>query len=849
LKKPVAKITLFILIAFITVACNSTKRVPEDKNLLNKVQFSIDGSNSKDEALTDQLYQKPNSTFLGYRLRLALYNLAKQKSDSAYNAWLEKKPARKKTLIALLSKKQVNRLGESFVVSGFNNFLMRTGEPPVIYDSVSTKKSLKRLKFYYYNRGYFDVKTSYETDSVKKQKLDLAYKINLGAAFIVDSLSASIETPALDSLFQIKQSNAIIVSGKQYATQDIEDEKKRITEHFRNNGVYSFQSNYIFFNLDTINTNKKLHIEMVIKNENIRATDSTFTRPFKIYKISKVSIFTDNVDSEDRSNFKDSVTYKGFKLYSKGKLKYRPKAITDAIFITPNSFYSDNRNSLTSRFLSNLKVFNYPSIQYKIDPNDDDYLIANIYLSPRKKYTFNAAIDFTHSNIQDFGISGNTSVGVRNVFNGAETFELGFRGNIGSSRQLDNPNNNFFNISEFGVDAKLNFPRIFLPFNTEKIIPKTMIPYTTLSVGLAKQTNIGLDKQNFTSSLSYNWTPKRGQNIRFDILNIQFVKNVNIRNYYSIYQSSYNALNNFAIAYNANPNYFDSNNNLLIDSGTIGFTNDVLGNNPTVTPTVDDLKSIRSIEERRIRLTENNLIFATSINFFKTTNVGLKDNNFYSVRAKVESAGNILSLFANASKALKNQNGATTIFDVEYSQYFKTELEYIKHWDFKSQRIVAIRAFGGIAIPYGNSNSIPFSRSYFSGGSNDNRAWQPYSLGPGSSGGINDFNEANLKLGFSAELRFNLFGKLNGAIFSDVGNIWNVLDNVNNEASTFNGFKSLKDIAVGTGLGLRYDFGLFVVRGDLGFKTYNPAKIQSERWFKELNFSKSVINIGINYPF
>jgi outer membrane protein assembly factor BamA len=831
------------------VACNSTKRVPEDKSLLNKVEFTVDGANSKDDELSNQLYQKPNSTFLGYRLRLALYNLAKQKSDSAYKAWVEKKPGRKKALIGLLSEKQVNRLGESFVVSGFNNFLMRTGEPPIIYDSISTKKSLKRLKSYYYNRGYFDVKTDFVTDSVKKQKVDLAYKINLGTAFIVDSLSATIETPALDSLYQIRKSNSLLSTGKQYATQDIEDEKKRITEYYRNNGVYSFQPNYIFFNLDTINTNKKLNVEMVIKNENVRATDSSFTRPFKIYKISKVSIFTDNVESEDFSKFKDSVSYEGFTIYSKEKLKYRPKAITDAIFITPNSVYSDIRNTFTSRFLSNLKVFNYPSIQYKVDPKNNDYLIANIYLSPRKKFTFNASIDFTHSNIQDFGISGNTSVGIRNVFNGAETFEIGFRGNIGSSRQLDNPNNNFFNISEFGIDAKLNFPRIFLPFNTEKIIPKTMIPYTTFSIGLAKQTNIGLDKQNFTSSLSYNWTPKRGENIRFDILNIQFVKNVNVRNYYSIYQSSYNALNDFAIAYNADASYFDTNNNLKIDSGTIGFTNDVLGDNPTINPSAEDLKSIRSIEERRIRLTENNLIFATSVNFFKTTNLGLKDNNFYSIRAKVESAGNVLSLFANASKALKNQNGASTIFEVEYSQYFKTELEYIKHWDFKSQRIVAIRAFAGIAVPYGNSNSIPFSRSYFSGGSNDIRAWQPYSLGPGSSGGINDFNEANLKLGFSAELRFNLFGKLNGALFSDVGNIWNVFDNVDNEASTFDGLNSLKDIAVGTGVGLRYDFGLFVVRGDLGFKTYNPAKVQSERWFKELNFSQSVINIGINYPF
>lgn len=110
------------------------------------------------------------------------------------------------------------------------------------------------------------------------------------------------------------------------------------------------------------------------------------------------------------------------------------------------------------------------------------------------------------------------------MFNGAETFEIGFRGNIGSSKDLANPNNTFFNISEIGVDAKLNFPRIFLPFKTDKIIPKTMIPFTTLSVGYAKQTNIGLDKQNFTSSLTYNWTPKRNTNFKLDLLNIQFVK-------------------------------------------------------------------------------------------------------------------------------------------------------------------------------------------------------------------------------------------------------------------------------------------------------------------------------------
>ena len=106
-----------------------------------------------------------------------------------------------------------------------------------------------------------------------------------------------------------------------------------------------------------------------------------------------------------------------------------------------------------------------------------------------------------------------------------------------------------------------------------------------------------------------------------------------------------------------------------------------------------------------------------------------------------------------------------------------------------------------------------------------------------------------MKISFNAEFRFNIFGKLNGALFADTGNIWNVLDNVEDEAYKFNGIKSLESLALGTGFGFRYDFGLFVVRGDLGFKTYNPAKDMNQRWFKELNLSDSVLNIGINYPF
>ena len=849
MKKRFTKISLFILIALIIVACNSTKRVPNGKRLLTKSEIAVDGKKVSDEEVSNQLYQKPNSSILGYRLRLNLYNLAKQKSDSTYKDWLRKNPKTTHLLNGLLSKKQVKRLGESFLVSGLSKFLINIGEAPVLLDSIGTGKSMRKLRAHYYQKGYFDVKTSFTADTTKFKKVDLKYNLQLGTPFIIDSIKTTIYSPALDSLYQLKKSNSFLKSNKQYNIKDLDNERVRINSDFRNSGAYFFQQNYIGYTKDTIDTNKKVNLELIIKDYAVTKDDTTFTTPFKLYKISKVAIFTDHTTSKDEITIKDTAVYKDFTLYSEKKLKYRPKAITNAIFINKGNYYSDDNNTLTIKYLSNLKVFNYPSIQYQVDPKNDNYLIANIFLTPRKKYTFNPSVDFTHSNIQDFGISGYASLGIRNVFNGAETFEIGFRGNVGASRDLANTSNNFFNISEIGVDAKLSFPRIFLPFDTSKIIRKNMIPSTTISVGFAKQRNIGLDKQNFTSTFSYNWTPRKDITMRFDIFNIQFVKNVNVGNYFNIYQSSYNTLNNLANLYpTSNPNYF-SNNQLIIESGTNGFLYDVLGATPTVLTSQDDLKIIRSINERKKRLTENNLIFASSFSFSKTTKKDNYDANFYAIKSKIESAGNVLSIFARASKQLNNQEAVNTIFDVEYSQYIKGEFEYIKHWNLNRKKEIAIRSFTGLAVPYGNSKSIPFSRSYFSGGSNDNRAWQPYSLGPGSSGGINDFNEANFKLAFNAEFRFNLFNKFNGALFADLGNIWNFLDATEDDSYKFKGLESLKEIALGTGFGVRYDQGLFVVRFDLGFKTYNPSRLENDRWFREINLSKAVLNVGINYPF
>lgn len=850
LRNKITKIALIIVTGLVLYSCSLVKRVPDGKHLLEKNEISVNGEPKNDDDVKAQLYQLPNTSIFGYHLRLHLYNYAKPNADSSYLAWLDRKPGRHAFMRGLLSEKQVMRLGNSFAVSGVSNFLKRTGEPPVLVDQAKIKKSRSRLYAYYYKKGFFRVKTSSTIDTLPDKRAVVKYIVDTGKGYKIDSVASIIQSPVLDSLYETTKNASLIKKGKQYNEADFSAERERITTNFRNRGAYTFQQNNINYVVDTVGTDYKANIELAIDDETVRRGDSTFVRPFKLYKISQVNIYTKNPVSDQTI---DSVSYNGFHIFSTGKLNYRPKALTDAVFITPGSTYADFRRVLTSRYLTNLRVFNYPTIQYVEDSTDvsGSSLITNIYLTPRKKFRFNVTADFNHSNIQDFGVQGSLGVSIRNLFKGAEILEISTRGNIGSSRDPAINDRTFFNILEYGADVKLTFPRIWFPISTERVIPKELIPSTIVSFGIGRQKNIGLDKENFTGVLSYNWTPqRRNHTAKLDLFNIQYIRNINPGKYFTVYKSSYERINDIAKSYPDLPSgYFDATGNLPVDN-VFPFTDDVINNRTGVAISPSDFDDVRRLEERRVRLTENNLIFATNFTYTSTTRQNLTDNNFFIFKTKVESAGNTLNLISSLLQENKGVKvGNRSVFDVQYSQYIKGELDFIKHFSIGHNKVLAMRAFFGLAVPYGNSKSIPFTRSYFAGGSNDNRAWQSYSLGPGRSGGLNDFNEANLKLAYSAELRYNIFGKLNGALFADVGNIWNVFDQVTDKDYTFNGFSSFKDLAVGTGTGFRYDFNFFIIRFDVGFKTYNPGKPEGERWFREYNFANAVLNVGINYPF
>ena len=853
-----AKIVV-ISIAVALASCNAVKKVPEEEFLLIENTIYADSVPVKSSEVRNLLAQKPNSTILGYPFRLNLYNQAKENPDSLYQDWLTRKPKRERRLNALLSQKQVKRLGESFVVRGWSNLLKRVGEVPAIIDSARTQKTMDRLNYYYGSKGYFNNTVSYEQIPIKrKQRAKMNYHVALGKPYIVDTITTNITSSAIDSLYNIHKTNSQVQDKDQFDLQKFNSERERLTNIFRNSGVYNFQESSINYDIvrDTLQLNDDQKMDVVLNIKDLRtSTDSSTTKEYKINRFKEINIYADYKLDEGNDSLQ-TIEYQNYKIHFKDKLKYRPKALTDAIFFEKDSIYREIDEIRSKRQIVNLNTFKYPSFRLTPDTTGTQ-LTSDIFLVPRPKFSLDASMELTRSNIQQVGVGFSGSIITRNVFGGAETLSLSARGSVGV---LDDEASDDNFTSEIGGDINLTFPRIWFPINTEKIIPYYMVPQTRFSVGTNFQRNIGLDRQSLNSILAYNWSPDNFRRNTIELLNIEFVENQDISDFFNVYNTSYNNLDRIANDYetiDGFENFYDENLDpsldnddeleLIIDEGTTGFTDLILNQGRALSE--EDFNEVRSIEERRERLTTDNLIFSSNYTFQKNNRESINDNDFFQYRIRFESAGGLLSLAENFIPFNQDDQDRGLVFGVPYSQYVKTEFDYIKHWGLSPAKVLAFRGFFGMAVPYGNSNSIPFVRSYFAGGSNDNRAWRVYSLGPGRTDNQNDFNEANLKIALNLEYRFPIVGDVKGAFFADAGNIWNVFDNVEDTDATFNGFTSLGDLALGTGFGLRYDFTYFVIRLDTGFKTYNPALNVSDRWFTDFNFKEAVFNIGINYPF
>ncbi|MCB4799573.1 translocation and assembly module lipoprotein TamL [Neotamlana laminarinivorans] len=845
MKNRLSKILIISICFNYFSSCDSVKRVAENDYLLAKNTIKVNNEKNNTEVLNNLLYQQSNVKIplINLPLRLHVYNLARPNIDSIINENIFLNTKKKQRLENFLSTKQFDKYIQS--KKDFNTWLKNTGEAPVIVDEDKASKTVTRFNNYYINNGWFDVDANYKIDKKENKKAEVTYNINTGKAYVLDTITANIKSPIVDTLYKEIKKKSLLKRFEQYKTDNFNNERDRISSALRNSGVYHFKSDYINYTIDTIGTNNKVNVGINILNRAIRTPDSTRREPFKIYKVSDVNIITDYTFENRGKPFNDSIKYNGFKIYAYDKIKYNAKALTDAVFINPGGVYKELDKTRTYRHLNELRTFKYPNIEYV--EKGKNRLSDTIRLTPLKKFNFGFSTDASQSDIQIVGFSLNPSLKIRNIFRGAETFEISGVASIGASTDANRNSDEdpFFDINEYGVDFKLTIPRLFSPFYTEPFIPKYMSPSTQISLSATSQTNIGLDKQSFSGVFNYNWYPNSKISNRLDFFNIQYVKNLNIDNYFSVYTTSYSNLNDIA----QDLGYVTDDDDLSIPTEADEFIDDVLSGNTTLTSDDDDYITVSNINERKLRLTENNLILASSFTFTNDGRTNLFDNDFSIFKAKLEVSGNLFATAADLMGFERNADNRFEILNVAFSQYTKAEIDYIKHWDLGRNNVLAFRSFLGIAIPYGNSNSIPFSKSYFAGGPNDNRAWTAYSLGPGSLETTYEFNEANFKLAVSAEQRFNIVGSLNGALFVDAGNIWNVLDNVDDDSATLSSFTSLKDIAIGSGFGLRYDFSFFVFRFDIGFKTYDPSYQDENRWFNDYNFANAVYNIGINYPF
>ena len=799
------KILLFTLITIFLAGCSISKNLSDDQKIIRNNNLFINNELTVKDTLSSLFLQNKNSTFIGIPIGAMIYSASKKNTDSIFDYWLNKRNKKNK-LNKILSSKQINQLREYH--KSFNKWKQNNGEKIEIIDSTKTLATIKNLNSYFQNIGFLENKVTSEikVNNDNENYADINYRVSTGPQYYIGDVSSIIESKVIDSIYKKHTSKSFIKKNDLFKTKNFELERERLNRLFKNSGIYNFQISSIVYDvvIDSSNNIFSLPVKILITGKN-----------YKTHNIDKITI----------SNFRKDASFDFNSDFLNNQIKFKI-----------GEKFNDSLRTLTLQNFNKLDLFNFPSVSYNYIENKDNSLEASVILNSKKKYAIGFGFDIKQSNIEDIGLSFENRFKTRNVFKNGENLELSATGSIGKSSDVT--------ISQINYDMSLSFPKFIFLGKKSNNSPRLYNQRSFINFGASNQRNIGLDRNSLKFDFNYSWA-KKNNLFSYSISQVELIKNRNIQNYFNIYSNSFELINEIAKEYTNDSKYYD-NGNLKIPTGINLFIEDALTVFNT-TISANDLNKIQYINNRKKRLTTNNLIIGSSFSISNNYDNRYDKTNFNQWKIKFQSAGLLTNLFLGNKRL--NSEGLKTISDLPFSQFLKSELSYIKHWDIGANSTLATRYFLGFAIPYGNSENIPFSESFFGGGSNDNRAWEVYRLGPGSSGATDEFNEGNFKIALNFEYRFKMFGRFNGALFTDIGNIWNLLDDTDDSSRKFNGFKDLSELAIGSGFGLRYDSGLFVFRLDMGLKTYNPALVKNRRWFKDFSLKKGVFNIGLNYPF
>ncbi|MCC9135402.1 BamA/TamA family outer membrane protein [Pontibacter silvestris] len=810
------KSRLYISALLITIlafsACVPTKFLADDERLL--VDITPQGLERIEPTAIEVLYQQePNRRIFGSTPYLALYNFG-QKFYSPQQ--VERRIERQRTKLQrrindadddsteirelrIKFDERINRLQQR---RKEGNFLMRIGEPPAIYDSTLMERTMEQISIYLNSNGFFN----HNADYTKEEKGKLVYitiNIDENIPYRYSNLTYGIPDSAILRIVQATSARSLIKPGKIYNEDELTQERDRLYEVLRNRGYYDFARAYIEFEVDTSYSGNTAQIKTIIRNPE---QDSLH----KVYTINKVYFKSDR----DRFGIKrDTIEYNGINYIAYNHIISK-NILDKKIDIYPGQRYSQLRTSTTQRKLADLDIFQFNNVSFNkvVDPADSVYrLDAFISSQPAKRFQETAELGLNYTE-RTPGPFSSVRLRVRNVFGGAENLDIGLRGGFEGQIGLTDASQTVM-MKEFGGDVSLSFPVILLPFTNRSLLaeynPKTRL--------IASYTNVDREeykRSNYELGLDYIWQRYRHP-LQPPVMQFIFSPvNLNIVQTDEISDEFLEELRYYS-------------------------------------------QGSRSLEESF----RSGIISNMAFNFIYNTNDYLQSRNAYYLRTLMEVGG------------LTNELGLDLSFgSLRTFQYAKINPDFRRYIPLGRGRLFAFRVNMGVGTPLFGSSILPYDKYFFAGGASSVRAWQSRRLGPGSYATETlefdgdqlvrnrDFSleqPGEVLLEGSAEYRFNMFSFIDGAFFVDAGNVWVLREEKARPGANFEFNTFYKEIAVGTGFGIRLNLSVVVLRFDFATKVYDPGGINGDKLvLNQFNFgdffsrnNQSNLNIGIGYPF
>lgn len=766
---------LFALLGVLVLfSCSQVKFVPEDKYLISKVEVEVDNPQLNKENVKSYVRQKENYKILGFlKFHLFLYNLSSKKKEEG---WFK-----------------------------------RIGEPPQIYDEALSLRSEDQLKQYANSKGYFraSVNSSVQLKE-KKQKALLKYTLHTGEQYTIRKINYHINDSALQELYFSNTLKSQMTNGDPFDIEKLEQHQVDIVKLFRNRGYFYFSKDDVKFVADSSAYNKQILLDLIIRPARKNQIDSAkIFQPFYLNHFyfsvlpgnSPVTMGRDSVEV-----FSDTLQWENSTLYQNNQVRYPPALFKRTMQLQKGSLYNNSAVESAFTAFNRLRQFRFVDIQFKEieSRNDSNLLDAHIRLAPLSKQS--TAFDLEGTNTAgNFGVAGNVTYQHRNLFRGAEIFEVKFRGAMERLQHLVGEQANYFNTREFGLESSVMIPKLLGPGsfigNFEKFLPKTVV----------------------TLGYNYQMRPEYTRTIANLKFGYDWKSTEDMRHIWNVFD--YNKVN----VYEFDPDFIAGIRDLYIRSS---FT--------------------------------DHLILATNYSMIYNNQRASKLKNYTYVRFSIESSGNLLWALSKIGNKSKQQEvdslGNVTaqyyqVLSNRFAQYIKSDIEVSRGLKIDDYSSLVGRAFLGVGMPYGNFDVLPFEKKYFTGGANGIRAWPVRSLGPGSyRASPEDYpnQTSDIKIEANVEYRFNLIGFVEGALFLDAGNIWAINLKDNREGAVFKFNRFYKQVALGTGAGLRFDLNYFVFRLDLGMKLRDPSEPINKGWIignRRLQGSDFNLTFAIGYPF